>query len=91
VAQVFFIGFGGLKVIDCQHLKYKQGQYCTSDNALNGMRLGKVAWMGMVIKKCEDCGKDLSEYRIVPYKTPEQYIAELKIAKPHTKRRGKYG
>ncbi len=75
----------------CTHQKYKQGQYCTSSNALNGMKLGKVCWMGMVVKNCEECGQDISEFKVVPYKTAEQIIKGLGLAKPVTKRRGKYG
>ncbi len=59
----------------CNHNRYKDGQYCSAMAALRGMKKSKVAWRGMLVAYCEDCGKDISEYRIVPYKTFEQVMS----------------
>jgi hypothetical protein len=63
--------------VTCKHNHYRKNQYCTLENAYIGMRQNKVAWIGMRVKNCKDCGADLSEYKIVPYKSPEQYLAEI--------------
>ena len=62
----------------CQHERYKDGKYCVFEKGLDGMRLNKVVWLGTIITHCEDCGADISEHHIVPYKTPEDYLKEVR-------------
>ena len=61
---------------ECNHSRYKQGGYLTTDNALKAMRSSKsdICWMGRIITNCEDCGKDISMYHVVEVKTVQQYL-----------------
>ena len=51
-----------------------KGGYLTADNALKAMKVGRIAWMGITIKKCEDCGEDLSVHRVVQTKTAQEIL-----------------
>ena len=49
----------------------------TGDQARRKMKAGEVAWIGIMIKACEDCGENIEWAHIVPIKTPEE------LAKSH--------
>ena len=61
----------------CKHKRYKNGGYLTASNALKAMKVGRIAWMGITIKNCEDCGADLSKHKVVQVKTADQYLGGI--------------
>jgi len=63
--------------VHCKHKRYKNGGYLTADNALKAMKAGRVAWIGITIKNCEDCGEDLSKHRVVPVKTAQEILGDI--------------
>lgn len=63
-------------VTSCTHDRYKQGHHSTADKALQRMKSGQVVWRGIVITHCEDCGADISEHRIVPVLTPDEWMGK---------------
>ncbi len=56
----------------CNHDRYYTKQY-----AKLGELSKKVVWHGKIIHECEDCGEDLSSYRLVEVKDKDEYIRGL--------------
>ncbi len=58
----------------CTHAKYT-GDHCMPVG--DAMRDKEVCWTGMIVNECDECGADISSLRIVPVKTPKEYIKEM--------------
>jgi len=60
----------------CNHERYKQGRHMTSENAYKAMKAGKICYIGKVVQECEECGTDLSQHKVVPVMTPDEYLKD---------------
>lgn len=58
---------------ECRHDRYRSIHY----NQLSKLSK-KTVWHGKIIQRCEDCGADISPYRLVSVKTKDEYMDSLK-------------
>lgn len=65
-----------LSVKNCLHNKYRGDNWMSAPAALKNTN---IAWMGMVVKTCEDCGMDISKFQRVQVKTAEQCLREMNL------------
>lgn len=63
-----------LSAIKCSHNRYRQKDYMCHPKALKDTN---IAWIGMIVEKCEDCGQDISFAKRAPVLTAEQYLRGL--------------
>jgi len=56
----------------CNHDRYRNKHY-----QQKGSIHRDIVWRGQIVDKCEDCGEDISKYRLMPVKTANEYIKGL--------------
>ena len=58
----------------CTHDRYRKPDYMCAPTALKN---SNIAWVGMIVQKCESCGADISHAKRAQVKTAEEYMREV--------------
>ena len=67
-----------LSAIKCSHDKYRGAGWMCHPKALKDTN---IAWVGMIVEKCEDCGMDIEFARRAPVLTADEYLRSLNNGK----------
>ena len=58
----------------CTHDRYRKSDYMCHPTALKN---SNIAWVGMIVQKCEECGADISHAKRAPVLTASEYLRRL--------------
>ena len=58
----------------CTHDRYRSKDYMCWPTAIKDEN---IAWVGMAVKHCKDCGADISEFRRALVLTADEYLKKL--------------
>lgn len=62
----------------CSHDRYRKYPYMQSGAAMKAMKKGDICYLGPFITQCEDCGVDISVYKIRIVSDAADYLGGLK-------------
>lgn len=58
----------------CKHDRYRGYPYMQQEAAWKALKKGQVCFIGQLIETCQDCGADLTRYKIRQVATVEDYL-----------------
>lgn len=77
-----------LKLNTCTHDRYRTDDYMCHPKALKDEN---IAWVGMVVTHCKDCGTDIEFARRAPALSAAEYLRKIGVDHGQNKRRRKRG